>query len=245
MSSREWNETNRAWQADHGLLDERQVEKCARADAHHPFRSPIPTRMVSNGEYMPIPQTRQQLEVEARLKQLAEENSQKLGMDRRRFLAGTGGMAAALVAMNEVFGRFFDIDPIEMLVPAAYAQSTTPRDVFVFDDQLHLVRGSAGSAGAALRAIAQGSTAGGAHPFNPQGLRDERGDTWGVWNPELVGLPNEPANAQLVQLHQGRLPRQPGHGRPTEQCDRVDHRPRGPAKAARRATCARRSTERF
>jgi hypothetical protein len=200
MPSREWNETNRVWQADHGLLDEAQVEKCARADAHHPFRSPVPTRMVSNGEYMPIPQTRQQLEVEARLKQLTDENSQKLGMDRRRFLAGTGGMAAALVAMNEVFGRFFDIDPIEMLVPSAYAQSTTPRDVFVFDDQLHLVRGSAGSAGAALRAIAQGPTAGGAHPFNPRGQRDERGDTWGVWNPELVGLPNEPANAQLVRF---------------------------------------------
>ena len=200
MSSRKWNETNRIWQADHGLLDDRQVEKCARADAAEPFRSPIPTRMVSNGEYMPVAQTLQQQRVEARLEELAEESSRKLGMDRRSFLTGTGGMAAALVAMNEVFGRFFNIDPIEMLVPAAYAQSSTPRDVFIFDDQLHLVRGSVGNAGAALRALAQGPTAGGSNQFNPRGLRDERGDTWGVWNPDLVGLPNEPANAQLVQF---------------------------------------------
>jgi uncharacterized protein len=199
-SSRTWNETNRVWQADHGLLDELQVEKCARADSPDAFRSPIPTRMISNGEYMPIPQTAQQQQVEARLKDLAEENSRKLGMDRRSFLAGTGGMAAALVAMNEVFGRFFDINPIEMLIPEAYAQSATPRDVFVFDDQLHLVRGSVGNAGAALRAIAQGPTSGDSNPFNPRGLRDERGETWGVWNPDLVGLPNEPANAQLVRF---------------------------------------------
>ncbi len=200
MTRKRWNETDRVWDADHGLLDDDQVEQCARADAADPLRSPIPTRMVSNGEYMPIPQTEDQRKVEARVKELAEQGAKKLGMDRRSFLAKTGGMAASLVAMNEVFGRFFDIDPIEMLVPEAYAQSATPRDMFVFDDQLHLVRGSAGNAGAALRALAQGPSAGDANPFNPDGLPDERGETWGVWNPELVGLPNEPANAQLVQF---------------------------------------------
>ena len=200
MSSRRWNETNRIWDADHGLLDDDQVEKCARADAADPLRSPIPTRMVSNGEYMPIAQTEQQRAVEARVKELAEQGSQKLGMDRRSFLAGTGGMAASLLAMNEVFGRFFAIDPIEMLVPAAYAQSTTPSDMFIFDDQLHLVRGSQGNPGAALRSLAQGPSAGGANPFNPRGLADERGDVWGVWNADLVGLPVEAANAQLVQF---------------------------------------------
>jgi hypothetical protein len=200
MAAQKWNETNRIWKDDHGLLDDEQVEKCARADAAVQFRSPIPTRMVSNGEYMPIPQTRQQQLVEARIEELTEQASKKLGMDRRSFLVGTGGMAAAFVAMNEVFGRFFDIDPIEMLVPAAYAQSATPSDVFVFDDQLHLVRGSAGNAGAALRALAQGATGGGSNPFNPRDLPDERGDAWGVWNPDLVGLPNEAANAQLVQF---------------------------------------------
>jgi uncharacterized protein len=200
MSSKRWNETNRLWERDDGLLDETQIEKCARADVADPFRSPIPTRMVSNGEYMPIAQTREQQQVEARLKELAAEGSRRLGVDRRRFLAGTGGMAAALVAMNEVFGRFFNVDPLEMLVPEAYAQAAAPRDLFVFDDQLHMVRGSAGNAGAALRALAQGPSAGGSNPFNPEGRPDERGDPWGVWNPELVGLPSEASSAQLVQF---------------------------------------------
>jgi len=36
-------------------------------------------------------------------------------MSRRRFLASSGGMAAAFLAMNEVFGRFFDVNPLELM----------------------------------------------------------------------------------------------------------------------------------
>ena len=112
-------------------------------------------------------------------------------------------MAAAFIAMNEVFGRFFDVDPIEMFEPAAYAQSNTPRDLFVFDDQLHLVRGTNTASGHSLRAMAQGPSAAPtfkANPANPKGVPDEHGETWGVWNPALVGLPMTPANFQLVQF---------------------------------------------
>ena len=142
MPADRWNEEGRTWEADPGLLDQEQVAKCARADEDDPFRSPIPTRMVSNGEYMPALQTHQQKQVEARIQELTESASKKLGIDRRRFLVSTGGTAAALLAMNEVFGRFFHVDPIEMFEPVAYAQSAAPRDLFVFDDQLHMVRGS-------------------------------------------------------------------------------------------------------
>ena len=107
MSPKKWDETKRIWQADHGLLDDRQIEQCARADEADGLRSPIPTRMVSNGEYLPIAQTPEQRRVETRIEELSEEASRRLGTDRRRFLAGTGGMAAALVAMNEVYGRHF------------------------------------------------------------------------------------------------------------------------------------------
>src|SRR4029077_1022055 len=131
-----WNEEGKVWEADHGLLDDEQVALCARADEAEPFKSPVPTRMISNGEYMPIPQTKEQKRVEARIQELTESASKKLGIDRRRFLTGTGGMAAAFLAMNEVFGHFFDVDPIEMFEPAAYAQGGAPRDLFVFDDQL-------------------------------------------------------------------------------------------------------------
>ncbi|HYR84271.1 MAG TPA: amidohydrolase family protein [Terriglobia bacterium] len=201
MSTNNWNEEGQVWLEDHGLLDDDQVARCARADQGESFRSPVPTRMVSNGEYMPAPQTENQKKVEARIQALSETASKKLGIDRRRFLAGTGGMAAAFLAMNEVFGRFFSVTPIEMFEPEAYAQSGAPRDLFVFDDQLHMVRGSAPNPGGMLRAVAQGSTSGaGTNPMNPRGLRDERGDVWGVWNPALVGLPNVAANAQIVQF---------------------------------------------
>jgi hypothetical protein len=136
-----WDEEGKVWEPDHGLLDEEQIAKCARADEAEPFRSPVPTRMVSNGEYMPAPQTEKQKRTEARIQELTESASKRLGIDRRRFLASTGGMAAAFLAMNEVFGRFFDVDPVEMFEPAAYAQSGAPRNLFVFDDQLHMVRG--------------------------------------------------------------------------------------------------------
>jgi predicted TIM-barrel fold metal-dependent hydrolase len=141
--------------------------------------------------------------VESRLGELSDSASKKLGIDRRKFLASTGGMAAAFLAMNEVFGHFFHVDPIEMFEPTAYAQSGAPRDLFVLDDQLHLVRSSRKGVGTPLRAIAQGPTAAPqfkSNPFNPRGIADEHGQNWGVWNPALVGLPVNDESFQLVQF---------------------------------------------
>jgi len=201
MSREKWNEDGKVWEQDHTWLDEAQQATCARAHESEIFPSPIPTQMISNGEYMPAPQTAKQKHVEHRIKELSESASRKLGMDRRRFLASTGGMAAAMLAMNEVFGHFFEVSPIEMFETEAYAQAGTPRDLFVFDDQLHLVRGSQAAAGMGLRAVAQGPTAGGArNAMNPGNVPDERGDVWGVWNPALVGLPNRPENFLITQF---------------------------------------------
>lgn len=52
MASHSWNEKGRVWEDDHGLLDEAQIARCIRADETE-FKSPVPTRMISNGEYMP------------------------------------------------------------------------------------------------------------------------------------------------------------------------------------------------
>lgn len=200
MSKRKWNENGRLWDDDQGLLEDNQVEQCIRADRADMLRSPIPTRMISNGEYMPIPQTEDQKKVEQRLEELADEASRKLEMDRRRFLATSGGMAASMLAMNEVFGQVFNVTLDELYEPAAYAGNATPAGMFIFDDQLHIVRGSQGNLGGNLRAIAQGPSAGGVHPMNPDGRLDEHGNEWGVWNPDLVGLPNDAANHQIVQF---------------------------------------------
>src|SRR6516165_4018477 len=190
MPVEHWNESGRIWEEDHGLLDAEQVAKCERADVAEPHRSPVPTRMISNGEYMPVPQTDQQKRVEARVEELADEASRRLGISRRQFLCGSGGMAAALLAMNDVYGRFFDVSPDELYEPA-HAQAAPPKDLFVFDDQLHLVRGSRPSP-ADLRAIAQGPTSAPkvkSNPYNPRGQRDERGDTWGSGTPRSSDCP--------------------------------------------------------
>ena len=78
MAIEKWNESGREWEEDHGLLDAEQVAKCSRADVAEPFRSPIPTRMISNGEYMPVPQTDKQKRVEARIDELKAEVVDKL-----------------------------------------------------------------------------------------------------------------------------------------------------------------------
>ena len=202
MALKKWNESGRVWEEDHGLLDAEQVSKCARADVAEPLHSPVPTRMISNGEYMPVPQTDQQKRVEARVQELADEASKKLGISRRQFLHSSGGMAAALLAMNDVFGEFFNVSPTELYEPAAFAQAAPPKDLFVFDDQLHLVRGSRPSP-ADLRAVAQGPSSAPRvkrNPFNPRGQKDERGETWGVWNPAIVGLPIDPGYAHITQF---------------------------------------------
>ena len=60
---------------DSWLSDEQQ-RQVAPAETE-PFQSPVPTRMVSNGEYMPHPQTEQQKHVEYRIKELADERRQE------------------------------------------------------------------------------------------------------------------------------------------------------------------------
>ena len=184
-------------------LSDEQIERCEPAESE-PFQGPVPTRMISNGEYMPHPQTDKQKQVESRVQQLADSASKKLGMNRRQFLESTGGLAASFLAMNQVYGQnFFDVREDELYEPDAFKRSGPPRDLFVFDDQTHIVRTSINNP-QGLRALAQGpgpaSAAAGftANPFNsgntpnPIGV-DELGSPWTPWNPREL-LPNLPPN---------------------------------------------------
>jgi uncharacterized protein len=199
-----WDETTGRRIPDDHLLADDEIARCERADSLDGAATPmpVPTQLVSNGEYPPLPQTTHQQRVEARVSDLAGIAARKLGISRRSFLMGSGGMAASFLAMNEIYGPYFDIDPLSMLVPEAYAQSGPPKDLFVFDDQLHMVRGSRFDAAAPLRALAQGpsSTFSKSNPLNGKNQKDEHGDTWGVWNRELVGLPNSPENFLITQF---------------------------------------------
>jgi len=99
---------------------------------------PVPTQIVSNEEFQPLPQTRDQAWVEHAAADLNERAAKRLGVTRRNFLKTSGSMAAAFLAMNSVFGRFFDILEIELFEPMAFAeQQGAP--FFIFDVQTHYV----------------------------------------------------------------------------------------------------------
>ena len=77
----------------------------------------MPTQIVSSDEYLPVPQTEKQREVEARLKELSGDLAKKQGLSRRRFFQTASGMAASFVAINQVFGRIFDASIAEAATP--------------------------------------------------------------------------------------------------------------------------------
>ena len=105
------------------------------------FPSPVPTQVVSNGEYNPLPQTENQKRVEARIVELADGYGRKLGMSRRKFLQSASGMAAAFLAMNEVYGNLFEVAEVEASESeAALERAETLSGQFIFDDQVHFVR---------------------------------------------------------------------------------------------------------
>ena len=82
------------------------------------FGGPLPTRVVSSDEFMPIAQTPRQREVEARLAAAADALAPKHGLDRRGFLRSAAGMAAAFAAMNDVYGPLYGVGRAEAASPA-------------------------------------------------------------------------------------------------------------------------------
>jgi predicted TIM-barrel fold metal-dependent hydrolase len=100
--------------------------------------SPLPTQVISNEEYLPLPPTLEQRRVAALVHDTARRNARRLGLHRRDFLASSAGLASAFLALNTVFGRFFEVDPVEAVESAA-ADERKPPDQFVFDIQTHHV----------------------------------------------------------------------------------------------------------
>lgn len=103
--------------------------------------SPIPTQIVSNEEFPPLPQTPDQKAVENKVKELADTFASKLGTTRREFLKTTGGMATGFLAMNAIYGCSYKVSEDEALDPAAYLEGR-PKNQFIFDAQTHHVKDS-------------------------------------------------------------------------------------------------------
>ncbi|MGZ4826973.1 MAG: hypothetical protein ACXVY9_06360, partial [Terriglobales bacterium] len=98
---------------------------------------PVPTQVISNEEYTPIPQTPEQKRLEREIIAGAERQARRLGTDRRSFLKSSCGMALAFAAMNTVFGRMFTVEAEELFDPAAV--DANKLKTFIFDIQTHHV----------------------------------------------------------------------------------------------------------
>ncbi|HEX2116304.1 MAG TPA: amidohydrolase, partial [Alphaproteobacteria bacterium] len=122
------------------LLSDKELEQLLPADTAA-SASPIPTQVVSSDEFFPIPQTRRQREVEARLNALADSIAPRLNQTRRQFFASAAGMAAAFVAMNEVYGPLYGVNPAEAATPElANQRAQTLADQFVMDVHTHFLQ---------------------------------------------------------------------------------------------------------
>src|SRR6266478_6013601 len=66
-------------------LSEREQRLVAGAETAS-AETPIPTQIVSNGEYLPPPQSEAQKRVERRIMELADIHGKRLGLGRRHFI---------------------------------------------------------------------------------------------------------------------------------------------------------------
>src|SRR5579872_5321958 len=113
------------------------IRQC-ELDASNPAPAPIPSQIVSNEEFVPPPQSREQRAYEARLAEISERSARRQGLDRRSFLRTGSGMAAALLALNDVFGPCYDVSAAEADEQHAFEEKW-PKNQFVFDVQTHQI----------------------------------------------------------------------------------------------------------
>jgi hypothetical protein len=122
------------------LLTDEQLAELLPAETAS-FPSPVPTQIVSSDEYMPVPQTRRQREVEARLKEMSARLARRQGLSRRQFFQTAAGMAASFVALNQVFGPLFDASPAEAATPdLANERAQALSKQLIIDGHTHFLR---------------------------------------------------------------------------------------------------------
>jgi predicted TIM-barrel fold metal-dependent hydrolase len=112
----------------------RQCDLDAEAEA----LPPIPARIASNEEFVPPPQSPEQKAYESRVYELADREARRQGQSRRDFFRTGSGMAAALMALNDVFGPCYEVSAAEVKEPGAFEEKW-PKEQFIFDVQTHHV----------------------------------------------------------------------------------------------------------
>jgi uncharacterized protein len=122
------------------FLSDEQLAELLPAETSS-FASPVPTQIVSSDEYLPVPQTAKQRAVEARLTEISDRLARRQGLSRRRFFTTASGMAAAFVALNEVFGHIFEVSPAEAATPEmADERAKSLSGQFIIDGHTHFLR---------------------------------------------------------------------------------------------------------
>src|SRR5262244_63603 len=97
-------------------LSEREQRLVAGAEAIS-AATPIPTQIVSNGEYLPPPQRETQKRVERRMLERADVGSKRVGLGRRQFMQTSCGMAVAFLAMIQIYVNVFQVEAAEAHEP--------------------------------------------------------------------------------------------------------------------------------
>src|SRR5258706_14311132 len=116
LTTGNWSITKQGGRTMGSWLSEREQRLVAGAEAAS-AATPVPTQIVSNGEYFPPSQSAIQKKVEARINELADLNGKSLGLNRRQFMRTSCGMAAALLALNEIYGKVFQVTAAEAPEP--------------------------------------------------------------------------------------------------------------------------------
>src|SRR4030095_6906052 len=111
------------------------IRKCYK-DHSREMSSPVPTEIVSNEEFVPVPQTDEQKLAEAIMFEHGTRHAKRLGVNRREFMRSAGGVFCALAAMNQVFGKTWDVTE-EMIYHPEMLYEKWPKDQFIFDVQTH------------------------------------------------------------------------------------------------------------
>jgi hypothetical protein len=105
---------------------------------------PIKLDTTSNGEFAPVPLPRDALAARVAAHAALDEGARRVGLDRRRYLAGLLGAAATLAAFNRAWaaagktGGGYAL-PTQAPYELAAAEAALAGDEFIFDVQLHHV----------------------------------------------------------------------------------------------------------
>ncbi len=107
-------------------------------------RPPVRLDSTSNGEYCPIPLSRDEHKTNRLIMETAAGDARRLSLKRRQFLVSLSGAASTLLALNTAFaarglsGGYFDLPAEARFDQDAALQSLGKRE-FIFDVQGHYV----------------------------------------------------------------------------------------------------------